>query len=625
LAIPFGQTATMSSFTRKPSPAGQALPLLALVATWLLMHASLVVFRDLPVFEAGLLGPDSYMRMLRITELYEGWNWFDGTIARANAPFGDTLHWTRPFDILVMLLALPAALVVSYPEALFFAGVVVSPLLQLTTGLAAIWALRPLIRPGIWFLPVIALFLQPGALAYSILGRADHHSLLLLIFVVVAGFVLRALRNPLDARPALLAGVATGFGIWLSVEFLLVMGLCLIALGLPWLFGERDRAGQNKWFALAVSCVVLLALFAERPFAELLDASYDRVSGVQFFVAVCILLFWEGIEHLDLRVGAAGHFTGRASLAIIGVGITALLVNTIYPVFFAGPMAGVDPRIQAIWLDRVVEMQDAIPRDRYSLGSFVFYLGGGLLVLPFFLKVLADARGRSDFWPLCFVLLACLLLSLAAVRHMRFSGYAEIAFVFAFAVLLERFLDWTYSISSDLLRGLLRGSFVSAMLLGPVLLGNLLMSERAEATDAAGQSLLGCDVGQVADYLEQEPRWSARPQTILTFLDIGPELLYRTRHAVIGTPYHRNGDGIYDSHRMMTTPDEAQAREMIERRRVDLVLLCETPGERLFFTGDNGGPGLYQRLAEGRPPAWLAPVELPAALGRQARLFAVVR
>src|SRR3546814_3956328 len=94
----------------------------------------------------------------------------------------------------------------------------VSPLRQLATALLLIWALRPAIRPEVWFLPAVALFVQPGALAYSIVGRADHHALLLLVLVAVAGFMLRALRNPLDARPALAAGLAAGFGLWLSVE-----------------------------------------------------------------------------------------------------------------------------------------------------------------------------------------------------------------------------------------------------------------------------------------------------------------------------------------------------------------------------------------------------------------------
>jgi hypothetical protein len=615
----------MSTYNGNHVRPGLLLPVAALIVTWALVHASLVAFRDLPVFETGLLGPDAYMRMVRVVELAQGGAWFDGTIARANAPYGDTLHWTRPFDVLLILLAQPAAFLLDPAQALHVAGIVVSPLLQLATGLLLIWALRPVIRPEVWFLPAIALFLQPCALAYSILGRADHHSLLLLVFVAVGGFMLRALREPLDCRPALLAGIAAGFGIWLSVEFLLVVALCLAALGLPWLFGERERAAQSKWLALGLSGAILIALFVERPLDRVLEPSYDSVSVVQYFLAVAVMLFWRGIETFENRQKRASRLFGRALLGILGLGAVALLLGSAYPLFFAGPMAGVDPRILPIWLDRVQEMQPIVPQDRHTLGTFLFYLGGVVLVMPFFLKILAEARTPGRFFTYLFIALACLLLTFAAVRHMRFSGYAEIAFVFAFAVVLDRFLRWTGRIGNDLLRGLLRGGFVALMLLGPILIGGNLMTKDAVAKDPAGQPLAGCKVSDVATYLESDPRWRAAPQTILAFMDIGPELLYRTRHSVIGTPYHRNGDGIYDGYRMLATDDEAAAQNLVRQRGIDLVLICHTPAERAFYSPSRGEENLYSRLNGGTPPDWLAAIELPESLQAQARLYRVLR
>lgn len=600
------------------------LALAALLVTWALVHASLVAFRDLPVFESGLLGPDSFMRMVRVDQLAHGGAWFDGTIARANAPYGDSLHWTRPFDVLLILLALPAKLALDTDQALEIAGIVVSPLMQLATGLLLIWALRPVIRPQVWFLPAIALLLQPCALAYSILGRADHHSLLLLVFVAVGGFVLRALRDPLDSRTALLAGITAGFGIWLSVEFLLVVALCLAALGLPWLFGERERAAQSKWFALGLSGMILLALFVERPLARVLEPSYDSVSVVQYFLAVAVLLFWRGIETFENRRNRASHFFGRALLGTLGIGAVTLLLGSAYPLFFAGPTVGVDPRILPIWLDRVQEMRPLIPEDRHSLGNFVFYLGGVALIMPFFLKILVGARPSGRFFTYLFIALACLLLTAAAVRHMRFSGYAEIAFVFAFAVVLDRFLHRTERIGNDLLRGLLRGSFIGLMLLGPILVGGNLMTKDAVAKDPAGQPLAGCRVREVAAYLESDPRWSAAPRTILAFMDIGPELLYRTHHSVIATPYHRNGDGIYDGYRMLATDDEAAAQALIRQRGIDLVLLCHTPAERVFYAASHGEENLYTRLIGNTPPDWLAAIDLPEPLRAQAQLYQVL-
>lgn len=613
----------MQPYNARRNGTAQLLPYLALIVTWALVHANLILFRDLPVFESGLVGPDSYMRLLRVTELYQTWDWFDGTIDRANAPYGDTLHWTRPFDLLIMLLALPASFAMSFEKAIYVAGVVVSPLLQLMTGLALAWAMRPLIRPEVWFLPVVALFLQPAALAYSVVGRADHHSLLLLVFVITAGFTLRALRNPLDARPAVYAGASAGLGIWLSVEFLLPMAVSLIALGMPWLFGEREKAAQNKWFLLSVSLVLLAALFVERPLEDLLEPSYDRVSSVHFLIIVCILLFWRAAEFYENRAARETHIIGRLSLGIFGVASVGMLVNTIYPLFFAGPMAGVDPRIVPIWLDRVLEMRPLIPQDRDSLGTFIFYFGSGLIMVPIFFKFLFAERHSNRFWVLAFIGFGCLLLWPVAIKHVRFASYAEVVFIMALAVVFDRFLQWTHSIHSDLTRGMLRGCVITVLLLGPLTVGTMLKDQDAHAKDASGQMLEACNVREVASFLEADDRWAGSQQTILTFLDIGPELLYRTGHAVIATPYHRNSDGIYDSHRILTNSDSNEARLMMEERRIGLILLCQGPAERTFFSSP--GNSLYKSLTEGQVPQWMAEVALPAPLRRQARLFEVIR
>lgn len=611
----------MSLYSRKEEAPQPWLVGTVVLLTWALMHTAIVVFHGLAALDGTLLGPDSYMRMVRVHELVEGWQWFDNTIGRANAPYGDTLHWTRPFDLLILLLALPATLLMETEAALYVAGSLVSPVLQLATALTLVWALRPLLNRETWFLPAVALFIQPCALAYSLIGRADHHALLLLVFVVVAGFMLRALCHSQDFRAPLAAGISAGFGMWISVEFLLVVGLCLAALGLPWLFGERDRAMQSKWYALALSAVLLLALLVERPLANVFDESYDKVSSAHFLLAAAVLLFWRAIESLDGR-GYGPHLVARAALGIGGVSAIAVLLVAAHPLFFTGPMAGVDPRIVPIWLDRVLEMRSLMPTE--DIGRFILYLGGTALIAVPFLLVLSDEFGSRRFFAHLFIALACLALTLVAARHLRFSGYAETAFVMAFAVVLDRFLLSTARIASDLLRGLLRGSFVALMLLGPVFVGVNLIEKPVDARDAAGQSLTGCRIGEVASYLESDPRWNAAPRTILAFMDLGPELLYRTRHRVIGTPYHRNGDGIFDGHRMLATGDLAAARALIRQRQIDLIVLCQSSVERRFYAAAHGEENLYARLDRGDPPGWLSPVDLPDGLRGTVALYRVL-
>src|SRR3546814_17289824 len=94
------------------------------------------------------------------------------------------------------------------------------------------------------------------------------------------------------------------------------------------------------------------------------------------------------------------------------------------------------------------------------------------------------------------------------------------------------------------------------------------MVRPAGAVDAAGQPLAGCKVREVAAYLDSDAGWGSQPQTVLAFMDVDPELLYRTRHRVIGTPYHRNGDGIFDGYRILATTyfDAARTARSEDRR-----------------------------------------------------------
>jgi hypothetical protein len=117
----------------------------------------------------------------------------------------------------------------------------------------------------------------------------------------------------------------------------------------------------------------------------------------------------------------------------------------------------------------------------------------------------------------------------------------------------------------------------------------------------------------------------ATPLTVAGLLDHGPEILYRTRHAVVGTPYHRNAAGIWDSYRLFAAPTEAESHAIIARRGIDLLLICPSRAERQFFTQETGADNFYTRLVAGAVPAWLAQVPIKPGNADGFRLFRVIR
>jgi hypothetical protein len=83
-----------------------------------------------------------------------------------------------------------------------------------------------------------------------------------------------------------------------------------------------------------------------------------------------------------------------------------------------------------------------------------------------------------------------------------------------------------------------------------------------------------------------------------------------THHDAITGPYHRNADAILDVMRAFRG-DAANAKAIIDRRRIDYVLICPNMSESTIYRAD-APQGWYSQLVDGRVPEWLEPVELPA-------------
>lgn len=139
------------------------------------------VFGLAPIEKGELADPDCYLRLLRVEDLHKGGNWYDPVVLRINPPHGQTSHWTRPFDILLLVGAVPIALFTDFESALFWWGVIISPFLLIATLIALQWSTRPILslsKDG----PFLACFVftfQIMTLTYFQAGRPDHHSLII--------------------------------------------------------------------------------------------------------------------------------------------------------------------------------------------------------------------------------------------------------------------------------------------------------------------------------------------------------------------------------------------------------------------------------------------------------------
>ncbi len=594
-------------------------PYLLAVGLVLLVHSAIVVLDRTPALDGQLYGTDGYMRLVQVAQLYESGDFFDHTIARSNAPYGTPMHWTRPMDAVLLVGGWMLSPWLGLHDGLYWWAVFVSPVLHLAMVIALIWAVAPLFDQWRRCLLILALLAQPALVSLATVGHADHHMLIGLAFVMAVGLNLRVLLTPGNARLAFAAGAALGFGLWLTMEGLVLLAASFAALAAMWLTHGAGRTAANLWHGLGLSAMVALAIVVERPPAQYLVDEYDRISVVHLTIALIALGFWGAVRVLE-RYWAQGR-RGRSAAAVLGALVAGCLLYLIYPKFFGGPEVDVDPRMGPVFFDLVNELRSLVPVDRDSLGDFLLHLGPALFTVPFLAWLLYRKR-RSPAWEAWFYVAVCLAVFLPlAIAMRRFAPFTAVLMTIVLAEMLALIMAQSENLKIMPLRVLVRSGAMVALLLGSSGLGALL-AEPAEATEWAPS----CALSHVVDLLNDQDGLGQQPLIVLAHFNHGPELLYRTRHAVVASPYHRNVAGNLDSDAIFGAPDDDISRRLVEQRGIDLILFCSRGPAVLQATLRSGGGSTFvNRLVQGKVPPWLRRIDPPTASSNDFLIFSVVR
>lgn len=604
----------------------RALPYVLIFVLTLAVHGSFIMIGKTPVLDGELIGLDTYLRLVRVTQLFETGAWFDHIMPRSNAPFGEVLIWTRPFDVVLLAGAWILEPFMGFKSALYWFGAWISPLLHATTALVLAWAVAPFFDRSLRILTAMMVVALPAVILNSLPGRPDHHAMIVLSFVVALGFAVRLLIRPYSRGLSFASGAAAGFGIWLSVEFLAILGAIYAATVIHWILAGGKNASKYLVFALGVVLMVATAVVLEYMPSSLMDAKFERISEVHLFIAVIALAFWWLIKFAE-RPGWAQSVKSRSVLACAGAAVALMAMLMVYPKFFGGPLVDVDPRFLALWSSRdITELQSLWPTDVQTLGWFMFYLGPALICVPFVVWLLVCERD-TPLWPGWLIVALALAMYLPlGVKHIRFAPFTEIPLLMILIVIFDRFQAW-FQWRADRLIGQLTRALVSAAILIGFFSSGVMITALQAAFEppkkiqvAKADPRESCILRNLAPSLNDPQGLGARIHTILGPIQVGPELLYRTRHRIIGMP-HRNGESVADTYEIFTATDDATSRPIIDRRGIDLILLCGNSGA---VDSSRDPAEFHLRLLNGKLPPWIRRLELPPEAGGF-RLFEVIR
>jgi hypothetical protein len=609
----------MAVLDRSKASASWPVRAAAILVLWVVIELGLLMAGVSPVLQGDLGDSDAYLQLVKVEQLHDTADWYNNLLPRSNWPQGEPVAWSRSLDAVLLAGAtLFRPFFSDFHHALFWFGVLISPLCALACAFAAGWMPGPLLNPSARFGTALLFLTQPGILSYTYARGPNHHGILFLAFIAASGFILRALRDPEARQAAGWAGAMIGIGLWISVEFLLPLAIILAVLGTLWLFRGQRWTSANRHFAAGLCISLLLLLPVEHAPADLFAPEYDRLSVVHLLLAGILLAFWLVVP---AAVRPAAAWRSRLTASAMGAIAGAVIMAAIYPKFFAGPLVDIDPVLVGHLIANNADWQGTIPNSLAGLGRFLFYAGLPVLCLAVASRMVwlrrSDATGPA--WLFLTILLAVYVVM--TLHGVRFAGFAEIAALIPLVQLLE-YVDQRLSRRRSWQAALGKCLIITALILGlPAIGGGAIAAAAPAGEQAAGGD---CRLADIAPVLNDPAGIGAQQRMILAAVHSGPEILYRTPHAVLATPMFRN-PGIMDAYRILAAGDDAAARTILAKRRIDLILLCPSSGERLFFDSDQGQDTLYNRLVGGHIPAWAQPVTLPDALAKRFYLFAIRR
>ncbi len=566
---------------------------------WCLMAVLLIAGRELSGGFGDLLtslgDTDDATRLHQIRTLMATGAWFDMTLPRLGGAYPLVSHWSRLIDLPLIILLQIFGLFVS-PATAELGVRIAWPMVLL----AAFF--RLLVRSAeaqgapaaAWIILFFGLTCMTGLYQFHI-GRIDHHNAMMLGSIAGLLALIEVRRRP---DTGVLAGALIGLGLSVGYE---PLAFVLPALGVAALWAIYDSAWLDGMRRMAVACLATMtAVFVTTvaPWAWL----HARCDALSLNMLVLVAGGAAGLS-LVQACGRQWSFAMRLA-ALAGSGAVGLAVyGALDARCLAGPFGQIDPAINAIWLDHVVE----------TVSVFTFYRMNPVAMISFGLLLAAGIGCAAERWrrlrtPETAALLALVVLvAPTGLWMIKLTPYASWFAAFAIALSIADIgpTRQLTALSGQLTAAMFANQWAFAVLATP-----LAMLGHASAEAMKGNVTIDgsqCMTTPAIRALAPLPKG-----LFVGSIDFGSYIVALTHHDVLAAPYHRIDRSILENQAILTAEPE-DARRRLKRVGADYLMLCmpQSAGETAKLTAaPTAGTGLEARLKAGQTVSYLDPVTL---------------
>lgn len=547
-----------------------------------------------PALETPLrpANPDVWMRLASVRQWISGGlsgALFDHAVPNTNAPFGGiSTPWTRPLDALLALFFFFTPVAFSVNIKLMLAATWLPPVLCLVAfGLISAAAQNLFRHKHVLACAALLLILNTVVYDYFAPGDSDHHGLLSVLW---CGVLLLFTGRELTTTGAGMIGLLLGLMIWISPEALILAGLVFALLGGEALF-RPEKMRLLAAAAFGAAAMASAGLFVEIPAADITSRlTYDSLSIVQ---AALLWLTAAGCGALDFLFRKKMSFGARfCAAALAGSGVL-LAMNLLYPRFFLGPLADVDPFIFTGFLPRVAEATPlfrGVPED--ILRQVMEPLLAAILLACCLWNKKLRAEKRRRLTLLALLLAGTFILTMF---QLRWDYYLQPVAIIAAAALLP---GVTGAVKAKTWRFLPRSFRPYVCLWALYMAVNLAM--QVSPTKIPETGICMAQLRYVLQTEQLQPLLKKDEAVLFVPADAGGDVLFFTPFRIIASNYHREGKGLRDVRAIEATRAPETVHALLKKRTVKALLYC--PGR--YPEGS-----LLRDAAEGkRRPAWMAPI-----------------